>query len=88
MCGASVMLQKRKLHSLQGKLPPPVPMKPFRGNRCHAPGHMTNNPFGGWGGQRGYNLMDVKCCKVNNSIIHLSQAHSSVMSWCGKLNIT
>lgn len=39
-----------------------------------------------WG--RGYNLMDVKCCKVNNSIIHLSLPQSSVMSWCGELNIT
>lgn len=36
-----------------------------------------------WG--RGYNQMDVKCCKMNNSIIHLSPAHTRC---CGKLNIT
>lgn len=41
--------------------------------------------YWGLGGYR--NLKDIKCCKVDNSIIHLLQSNSSVITQCRKLNI-
>lgn len=58
--------------------------KPLSINRCMFSGYMTNSSSGP---EQHKDMMDIKCCKLNNSIMRLLQSNINVITQCRKLNI-